>query len=210
MDEASTWGNTPNVNSSDDATPQATRPSADTNAQRYAPWFGTYTSQRATTPKAEIVWVLILLVVVVVAVVRLVMRIRQDGLSTLLATLGPLLVVSLMGIAAARRPPMTRITAAGLTVRAGLLHSRRVAWSHIELVQPPGRFDDHCVAVLGDSTRVALPGLPVEVAAALTQVARPEAGRSPAHPPPPEPQAPSAARRAGEAPGDLEGPFRRG
>lgn len=183
---------------------------------RYTAWHGVYgltlaeqvrRSSRRSRARRVVVAVLaaVLVVVVVSTAVQAVVALARWDLSALLDTLvSPLVVVLLPWLAFWRRPPHTRVTADALVVRTEPWRTRTVPWADVVDVGPPGRFDDHPVARLTSGDRLALVGLPVEVAREMAEVTTP---------PRPAPRASAAAQEPApaRAPGDdLDGPFRRG
>lgn len=173
----------------------------------------------ATSPRAARVMTVIALAVAVLALGGAVVAVISRGLPGLLQWLGDaafVLLVSLGGWIPALRPPMTRLDAAALTARTGMLTTRTVPWDDVLAINGQGRWDVHSRAVLADGSHLSLPGLPAEVVQRLADAvaqARPEV---PAPQEAERPQGPAAVpQRRGRPvlPADdegMEGPFRRG
>lgn len=183
---------------------------------RYAAWRGVYgltlgdqvrgTSRRSRARRVGIAVAAAVVVVLLVgtAVQAVVSLVRWD-LPVLANTLvSPGTVILLLLAAWTRWPPQTRVTADALVVRSEPWRTRSVPWADVVEVGPPGRFDEHPVARLTTGDRLALVGLPVEVARAMAEVTTP---------PRPEPRptlSPAAAPDQQGPDDDLDGPFHRG
>ncbi|MBF5082653.1 hypothetical protein [Quadrisphaera sp. INWT6] len=181
----------------------------------YAAWRGVYgttlgdqvrgTGRRS---RARRVWIAVLAGVVVVVLVgtgvsAVVALVRWDLLELLDTLTSPGTVILLLLAAWTRWPPQTRVTPDALVVRSAPWRTRSVPWTEVVEVGPPGRYDEHPVARLASGERLALVGLPTEVASAMLEVTsppRPTPAPGGAVTPLPEP-APDD---------DLDGPFRRG
>lgn len=177
---------------------------------RYAAWRGTYRldpcahvrSSLRTSRVRRAGAVLVAAVVVLVLVgsaVRVVTALARGDLLALLDVLVFPGVIVLISAAWLRWPPQTRITEDALVVRSVPWSTRSEPWSRVTEVGPPGRFDEHPVARLVDGGRVALVGLPVEVARAMAEADRPGPRTRSSGPP-----------RSPAPRDDLDRPFHRG
>ena len=181
---------------------------------RYSAWEGLYSisvrdqlrgSDRRSRGRRVVVGTagaVVVVVLVATAVQALLALVRWDPSTFLHTVLSPAVIVLLPWLAWMRWASQTRITAAALVVRSAPWRTRSVPWADVVEVGPPGRFDEHPVARLASGERLALVGLPVEVARAMVEVTTP---------PRPAPASTAAAALPEPAPDDdLDGPFRRG
>lgn len=170
--------------------------------ERYAPWEGSYRlPEREAASSSRRRWLLRALFVLwlLAAVWWTVDAVLTQGWSELAEPLVWLLLALAWGVFSARRPAGTRLLPAGLVVREHPFSRRTVRWDDVVRVERPGRFEEHPVAVLTSGERLALVGLPVDVADQMAAVTRPEP--APRTSPPPRQPLPGD---------DLDGPFRRG
>ena len=184
---------------------------------RYAAWRGVYSPSSgdrvrgsAHRSRARRVGIAVLVAVVVITLVgtavQVVVALVRWDLSALLSTLvSPGTAILVLLAAWNRWPPQTRVTADALVVRSEPWRTRSVPWADVVEVGPPGRFDDHPVARLTTGDRLALVGLPVDVARAMAEVTSP-----PHRVHRPSPSTAAAASREPVPDDDLDGPFRRG
>jgi hypothetical protein len=181
----------------------------------YAAWRGVYgttlgdqvrgTGRRSRARRVGIAVIAGVAVVVLVGtgVSAVVALVRWDLLELVDTLTSPGTILLLFLAAWTRWPPQTRITPDALVVRSAPWRTRTVPWADVVEVGPPGRYGEHPVARLASGERVALVGLPVEVASAMLGVTSP---------PRPTPVAGAAVTPLSEpAPDDdLDGPFHRG
>jgi len=182
---------------------------------RYSAWRGVYGTTlgqqvRGTQRRSRVrrVGVVVLAAVVAVVLVGTAVRavvalVRWDLPGLLDSLVSPVAVVLLPWAAWVRWPPQTRVTAAALVVRSEPWRMRSVPWADVAEIGPPGRYDEHPVARLTSGDRLALVGLPVEVARAMAEVTTP-----PRPVPRATPRTPAAPDEAASD-DDLDGPFRR-
>ncbi|TXR52665.1 hypothetical protein [Quadrisphaera setariae] len=187
-----------------------------TAGQRYAPWQGTYridpwTAVRRDSLRHHGVRLLglhalagLVVLVAVNFVVRLVVAlVRWDPLGMVEVLTSPANAFLVFGAVWLVWPPETRVTPAELAVRSEPWRTRTVAWGEVVEIQPPGRFDEHPVALLSGGARLPLVGVPADVAEAVAAVTRPKTEPAPV-------RRTSPAARRPEPGEDLDGPFHRG